>query len=177
VGSDAPALLTVELFDNAQRPLQRKAEAVGKMDQPTSRRSWLRTLVTCGACELGMVCIRQLSGCKQYQYRSYACQGHAPLTVGRATTCTANRGRADRLDEVVWQALCQWLRHPHVLPHLHQAWADAKPQHLSALEAPLSQRLQRQPRRERQDQRVLDAYQAEVPHLSTGHHEKISKFA
>jgi hypothetical protein len=56
----------------------------------------------------------------------YECKGHSPLTVGRATKCDAKRVRADRLDAVVWQALCQLLRHPHVIPQLHQAWAAAK---------------------------------------------------
>jgi site-specific DNA recombinase len=166
VWSDAPALSTVELFDKAQRQLQRNAEAARKMYQPTSRRYLLRTLVKCGECGLGMVCIRQLSRGKKYQYLYYECKGHSPLTVGRATKCTAKRVRADRLDAVVWQALCQLLRHPHVIPQLHQAWAEAKQQNLSALEAQLSPLLQRQQRIERQDQRLLDAYQAEVLNLS-----------
>ena len=166
VWSDAPALITVELFDKAQRQLQRNAEAARKMYQPTSRRYLLRTLVKCGECGLGMVCIRQLSVCKKYQYLYYECKGHSPLTVGRTTKCNAKRVRADRLDEVVWQALCQLLRHPNVIPQLHQAWAEAKQQNLSALEAQQAQLVQRQQRIERQDQRLLDAYQAEVLNLS-----------
>jgi hypothetical protein len=38
------------------------------MYQPASRRYLLRTLVKCGECGLGMVCIRQLSVCKKYEY-------------------------------------------------------------------------------------------------------------
>jgi hypothetical protein len=159
-------MITVEVFDKAQRQLQRNAEAARKLYRPTSRRYLLRTLVKCGECGLGMVCIRQLSVCKKYQYLYYECKGHSPLTVGRAMKCDAKRVRADRLDTVVWQALCQLLRHPHVIPQLHQAWAEAKQQNLSALEAQLSQLLQRQQRIERQDQRLLDAYQAEVLNLS-----------
>jgi hypothetical protein len=113
-----------------------------------------------------MVCIRQLSVCKKYQYLYDECKGHSPLTVGRPTKCDAKRVRADRLDEVVWQALCQLLRHPHVSPPLHQAWAAAKQQNLSALEAQQSQLFQRQQRIECQDQRLLDTYQAEVLNLS-----------
>jgi site-specific DNA recombinase len=169
VWSDAPAMITVALFDKAQRQLQRNAEAARKMYQPTSRRYLLRTLVKCGECGLGMSCNRQRSICKKYQYLYYECKGHSPLTAGRAMQCTAKRVRADRLDAVVWQALCQLLRHPHVIPQLHQAWAEAKQQNLSALEAHLSQLLQRQQRIERQDQRLLDAYQAEVLNLSELH--------
>ena len=163
--SEAPAIITVELFDKAQVQLQRNAEAARKMYQPTSRRYLLRTRVKCGECGLGMVCIRQLSVCKKYQYLYYECKGHSPLTVGRPTKCEAKRVRADRLDEVVWQALCQLLHHPHVIPQLHQTWAEAKQQNLSALEAQQSQLFQRRQRIERQDQRLLDAYQAEVINL------------
>ena len=70
--------------------------------------------------------------------------------------------RADRLDAVVWHALEQLLRHPSVIPQLHQTWAEAKQQTLSGLEAQQAQLLQRRQRLERQDQRLLDAYQAEI---------------
>jgi site-specific DNA recombinase len=166
VWSEAPAIITVELFDKAQLQLQRNAAAARKMYQPASRRYLLRTLVKCGECSLGMVCIRQLSVCKKYQYLYYECKGHSPLTVGRTTKCAAKCVRADRLDEVVWQALDQLLRHPSVIPQLHQTWAEAKQQNLSALEAQQAQLFQRRQRLERQDQRLLDAYQAEIINLS-----------
>jgi hypothetical protein len=63
---------------------------------------------------------------------------------------------------VVWQALEQLLRNPSVIPQLHQTWAAAKQQPLSGLEAQQAQLLQRRQRLERQDQRLLDAYQAEI---------------
>ena len=166
IWSEAPALITVELFEKAPRQLQRNAEAARKMYQPASRRYLLRTLVKCGEWGLGMVCIRQLSVCKKYHYLYYECTGHSPLTVGRTTKCDAKRVRADRLDEVVWQALDQLLRNPSVIPQLHQTWAEAKQQNLSALEAQPSQLFQRRQRIERQDQRWLDAYQVEIINLS-----------
>ena len=172
VWSDAPALITVELFEKAQRQRQRHAEAARQMYRPASRRYLLRTLVTCGECGLGMVCIRPLSVCKKYPYLYDECKGHSPLTVGRATKCDTKRVRADRLDAVVWQALCQLRRHPHVIPPRHQAWAEAIQQNLSALEAQLLPLLQRQQRIERQDQRVLDADQAEVLNLSELHMQR-----
>src|SRR5215470_14506845 len=48
------------------------------------------------------------------------------------------------------------------LPQLHQTWATAKQQTVSGLEAQQAQLLQRRQRIERQDQRLLDAYQAEI---------------
>jgi hypothetical protein len=67
---------------------------------------------------------------------------------------------------VVWQALSQLLQHPSVIPPLHQTWAAAKQQTLSGLEAQYAPLVQRRQRLERQDQRLLDAYQAEMITLS-----------
>src|SRR5262252_1448169 len=120
VWSDAPAIISVELFDKAQQQLQRNAASARKMYRPTSHRYLLRTLVKCGECGLGMVCIRQLSVCQKYEYLYYECKGHSPLSVGRTTRGNAKLVRADRLDAVVWDALCQLLHNLHLIPHLHR---------------------------------------------------------
>ena len=60
-----------------RRALRQSATATGsanaasarKMYRPTSRRYLLRTLVQCGEC--GLVCIRQRSGRKKYEYLYY----------------------------------------------------------------------------------------------------------
>ncbi len=166
VWSEAPAIITAELFDKAQLQLQRNAEAARKMYQPASRRYLLRTLVKCGECGLGMICIRQLSICKKYEYFYYECKGHSPLTCGRVTKCLSRRVRADRLDAVVWDALRRLLHTPSIIPQLHQTWAAAKQQNLSALTAQQAQLLARRKRLERQRERLLDAYQAEIISLS-----------
>jgi site-specific DNA recombinase len=167
--SEAPAIITLERFEKAQLPLQRQAAGARKMYQPTSGRSLLRPRVTCGLCGLGMVCIRQHRVWKKYPYLYYECKGHAPLSVGRPTRCAAKRVRADRLDGVGWHALCQLLRTPTMIPQLHPTWVDAKRQDLSALAAQQAQLHQRRQRIERQDQRLLDAYQAESINLRELH--------
>jgi site-specific DNA recombinase len=164
--SEAPAIITPEVFDKAQLQLARNAERARKMYQPTSRRYLLRTLVKCGECGLGLVAIRQLSKCQKYEYLYYECKGHQPLNCGRTTKCRSRNVRADRLDGVVWQELSQLLHQPEVLPQLHLTWAEAKQQNLSSLEAQQSQLLQRRQRIERQDQRLLDAYQSEAINLA-----------
>jgi site-specific DNA recombinase len=164
--SEAPPIITPELFDKAQLQLRRNSEAARKMYQPSSHRYLLRTLVKCGECDLGMVCIHLWSTCKKYEYLYYKCKGHDPLTVARNNKCSSRRVRADRLDETVWQALTQLLRKPDVIPQLHTTWAEAKQQNIAAYEAQQSQLLQRRQRVERQDERLLDAYQAEIINLS-----------
>jgi site-specific DNA recombinase len=162
VWCEAPAIISQELFDKAQMQLQRNAELAQKMYQPASRRYLLRRLVKCGACGLGMTCTRQLSVCKKYEYLYYDCKGHNPLTCGRLEACPSRRVRADRLDQVVWDALCHLLQTPSIIPQLHQTWAHAQQQSGAALTAQQTQLLQRQQRLERQSQRLLDAYQAEI---------------
>ena len=165
IWNEAPAIITVERFDKAQRQLQRNAASARKMYRPTSRRYVLRTLVQGGECGLSMVCIRQRSGRKKYEYFSYACTGYSPLSVGRTTKCHAKLVRADRLEALVWDALEHVLHQPSVIPHLHQTWGEATQPPLSGLEAPQAQLLPRRQRSERQEQRLLDAYQAEILNL------------
>ena len=171
VWSEAPAIITPELFEKAQHQLQRNAELARKTYRPHSGRYLLRRLVKCGDCGLSMnaarqVHVRQLGVNQRYEYLYYPCRGQAPLTCGRVHACRARRVRADRLDALVWEALCQVLRTPAVIPTLHQTWAQAQQQNLSALAAQQAQLQQRQQRLERQSQRLLDAYQTEIISLS-----------
>jgi site-specific DNA recombinase len=166
VWSEAPAIISMEVFEQAQRQLARNAEAARKQYRPTSCRYLLRRLVKCGECGLSLNSSRQPGTGKQGEYLYYLCKGHSPLTSGRVTKCASRMVRADRLDAVVWQALSQLLQTPALLPHLHETWAHAKEEDLSAFTAQQTQLRQRQARVERQSQRLLDAYQAEIITLS-----------
>jgi site-specific DNA recombinase len=166
VTTPAPAIITPEIFHKAQLQLDRNREVARKMYQPSSRRYLLRTLVKCGECGLAMMAFRQPSKCKKYEYLYYQCKGHQPLNCGRTTKCRSRNARADRLDGVVWQSLSELLRKPEVIPELHRTWADTKQQNISSLDAQQAQLLQRRQRIERQDQRLLDAYQAEAIDLA-----------
>jgi DNA repair exonuclease SbcCD ATPase subunit len=169
IESEAPAIISVELFEKAQVQLQRNAEVARKMYQPTSRRYVLRTLVNCGECGLGMAAAHRRSVCKKYEYLYYDCKGRFPLTCGRITKCAARHVRADRLDAVVWNSLSELLQKPAILPQLHQAWAQTKQHDVTALKAQQTHLQQRRQRLERQSQRVLDASQTEVITLSELH--------
>jgi site-specific DNA recombinase len=109
-----------------------------------------------------MIAARQQSVGKTYEYLYYECRGHPPLTCGRAATCPSRRVCADHLDRLVWDELCQLPRSPETIPALHQLWVQAKSTDLEGLAARQIQPLQRQQRLQRQQQRLLDAYQAEV---------------
>jgi len=160
--SDAPAIIPVDLFEKAQRQLHPNAEVARKMYQPASRRYLLRTLVKCGECGLAMSGIHQRSKCKKYDYLYYVCRGQSPLTCGRSTKCASHRVRADRLDAVAWKSLSELLQTPALLPQLHGSWAQTKQHTVTALTTQQEQLLQRKQRVERQSDRLLDAYQAEI---------------
>jgi site-specific DNA recombinase len=157
VGSEAPALISVALFDKAPRQRPRPAASARKMSPSASRRYGLRTLVQCGECGLGMVCIRQRSVGKKYAYLYDEWKGHSPLSVGRTTTCPAKLVRAERLDPLGWHAL-EHLRHqPSVIPQRPQTWAEATQHNLAGLEAHQAHWVQRRQRIERQAHRLLEA--------------------
>ena len=161
VWSEAPALISRELFDKAPRQLQRNAALSLRHYQPTSARYLLRRLVTCGECGLRLNGSRQRTTYQHttYEYLYYACSGANPLTRGRVQPCPARRVRAERLDAVVWHALTELLRHPDVIPRLHQSGVEAHDQQASSLQAQHEGLRTRQQRLERQSQRLVDAYQ------------------
>ena len=146
--------------------LARNAEAARKMYAPRSHRYLLRTLVKCGECGLALNGMRQTCDHGKYAYLYYKCKGQDTLAVARTKPCASRRVLANRLDETVWQALCHLLREPELIPQVHQTWAEAKQENISTLEAQQGQLLQRRQRIERQDQRLLDAYQIEAINLN-----------
>jgi site-specific DNA recombinase len=164
IWSEAPAIISGELFDQAQLQLQRNAALSRRQYQPTSERYLLRRLVACGECGL---CLngshqRTTSQHTTYEYLYYACSGANPLTRGRVKPCPSRRVRAERLDAVVWHALTELLQHPDVIPRLHQSWAEAHDQQASSLQAQQEGLRTRQQRLERQSQRLVDAYQHDI---------------
>ena len=164
VWSEAPALISRELFDKAQLQLKRNSQLSLRHYQPTSERYLLRGLVSCGECGLSLHGSRQRSTYKQttYAYLYYVCSGMNPLTRGRVEPCRSRRVRAERLDAVVWHALTELLQHPDVIPRLHQSWVEAHDQQDASLQAQLESLHRRQQRLERQSQRLVDAYQHDI---------------
>jgi hypothetical protein len=159
VWREAPALISRALCEKAQRQLQHNAALALRHYQPTSERYLLRRLVTCGECGVRLNGSRQQSTYPHTTYASlyYACSGANPLTRGRVQPCPSRR-----LDAVVGHALTELLRHPDVIPRLHQSWAEAHDQQASSLQAQHESLRTRQQRLERQSQRLVDASQNDI---------------
>jgi hypothetical protein len=121
----------------------------------------LRALVSCGMCRLSCTVRRTQAG-----YRYYQCRGRTDaLRRAQGQRCTARYAPAERLDELVWADLCAVLSDPgQVAGALARAQGGAwLPQELQARQTTIRQALGQL---ERQRQRLLDAYLAEVVELA-----------
>jgi hypothetical protein len=102
----------------------------------------------------------------QAGYRYYLCRGRTDaLRVAQGQRCSARYIPAEQLDQLVWADLCALLCDPAQVAHALQrarggAWL---PQELQARQATIHQALGQL---ERQQQRLLDAYLAEVVALA-----------
>jgi site-specific DNA recombinase len=154
-----PAVVTEETFDRVQDRL-----SLNQQMSPRNNKVYnylLRGLVSCGQCRLSATG-RTIHG--KYQY--YVCRGHTDsLRAAQGQRCTARYAPAAQLDELVWQDLCTVLTQPAIIAHaLKRAhgghWA---PQELRARIDALKRATEQL---ERQQERLLEAYLADVVTLS-----------
>jgi site-specific DNA recombinase len=149
-----PPIVSEQTFAQVQAKLDANQQGAARN---TRHEYLLRALISCGACRLGCTGRQTAAG-----YRYYLCRGRTdPLRVAQGERCTARYIPAGQLDELVWADLCALLTDP---AHLTRALARAQggawlPQELQARQATIGQALGQL---DRQQQRLLDAYLAEV---------------
>src|SRR5438034_5920996 len=149
-----PPVVSEETFAQVQAKLDANQQGAARN---TRHEYLLRALVSCGACRLA--CTGRQTGAG---YRYYLCRGRTdPLRAAQGRRCTARYIPAGQLDELVWADLCALLTDPaQVARALTRAQGGAwLPQELQARQTALRQALGQL---ERQQQRLLDAYLAEV---------------
>ena len=149
-----PPVVSEETFAQVQAKLDANQQGAARN---TRHEYLLRALISCGACRLGCTGRQTAAG-----YRYYLCRGRTdPLRVAQGQRCTARYIPAGQLDELVWADLCALLTDPaQVTRALARAQGGAwLPQELQARQATIGQALGQL---ERQQQRLLDAYLAEV---------------
>ena len=154
IAVDVPPIISRACFARVQalRPL-RQAES---RRHNTRRDYLLRARVSCAGCGLAA------SGRPRGAHAYYICNGHlSRVYTGRLQHCRVRAVRVDRLDPMVWADVCQLLSTPAIITEaLRRASAgefvqddrDARLQHL-----PQARR-----RAERQIERLVDAFTAEV---------------
>jgi site-specific DNA recombinase len=156
-----PAIVSTDVFNAAQQRLA--------TNQQLARRNnihpyLLRGLVSCGHCQLS--CTGR-AGHPSATYQYYVCRGKLPTVVSnREKHCPSRLIPTQQLDALVWDDLCQMVRHPAVVAHeLQRAQAgDWVPEELRRRQASL-----RGVRvgLSRQQARLLEAYLAGVLDLAT----------
>jgi hypothetical protein len=149
-----PPVVSEQTFAQVQAKLDANQQGAARN---TRHEYLLRALISCGACRLGCTGRQTAAG-----YRYYLCRGRTdPLRVAQGQRCTARYIPAGQLDELVWADLCALLTDPaQVTRALARARGGAwLPQELQARQATIGQALGQL---ERQQQRLLDAYLAEV---------------
>jgi site-specific DNA recombinase len=149
-----PQIVSEETFARVQAKLDTNQQTAARN---TRHNYLLRALVSCGRCRLSCTVRRTQAG-----YRYYLCRGRTDaLRAAQGQRCTARYTPAEQLDELVWADLCALLCEPaQVARALERARGGAwLPQELQARQATLRQALGQL---ERQQQRLLDAYLAEV---------------
>ncbi len=153
IGVPVPALLSPELFAQAQERLQRNRTWAMRN---TRHDYLLRCLVSCGRC--GLAHHVWTNGCYAY----YRCRGaDTLLNRVRPDPCRARQLPAAELDALVWADLCAVLDEPTILAealrHAQQGWLH--PDEQAARRHDL---VQRQRDLQRQIERLIDAYTAGV---------------
>ena len=149
-----PPVVSEETFAQVQAKLDANQQGAARN---TRHEYLLRALVSCGACRLGCTGRQTAKG-----YRYYLCRGRTDaLRAAQGQRCIARYIPAGQLDELVWADLCTLLTDP---AQLTRALARAQggawlPQELQARQATIGQALGQL---DRQQQRLLDAYLAEV---------------
>jgi len=159
-----PQIVSEETFAQVQAKLDTNQQSAARN---TRHEYLLRALVSCGACRLACTGRQSAAG-----YRYYLCRGRTdPLRAAQGRRCTARYIPAGQLDERVWADLCALLTDPaQVARALARAQGGAwLPQELQARQATIGQALGQL---ERQQQRLLDAYLAEVIGLAELHRKR-----
>jgi site-specific DNA recombinase len=149
-----PPIVSEEIFAQVQAKLDANQQSAPRN---TRHEYLLRALVSCGACRLSCSARQSAAG-----YRYYLCRGRTdPLRVAQGQRCTTRYIPAGQLDELVWADLCALLTDPAQVAHaLARARGGAwLPQELQARQATTRKALGQL---DRQQQRLLDAYLAQV---------------
>jgi site-specific DNA recombinase len=153
IGVPVPAIVAPDLLAQARERLARNQQWATRN---TRGEYLLRCLVSCRRCG------RAHHIWNNGHYAYYGCQGLNTLIVRhRPEPCQARRIAIERLDALVWADVCQVLREPALL---QEALRRAQQGWLSGDERMARQQdlLRRQKETQRQIERLIDAYAAEV---------------
>ena len=124
----------------------------------------LRCLLTCRTCGLAMFGTNRRGGAGKPRHRYYKCRGKDCVTRDPDRPCTQRVTKAEEVEGAVWGHVKQLLDDPAMLLGQFESLArEAEDRDGAAAEARKTEALLR--RLDREEQRLLDAYQAEAVSL------------
>jgi site-specific DNA recombinase len=154
-----PPVIDRDTSERAQAQLRRNA--VLSFRHNARHAYLLRCLVQCRTCGLAMHGVTHPATARQAERRYYKCRGKDCIASGRERPCPQRMARVQELDAAVWAHVQQLLSDPEALLAQFQdlagraAAGDEGPGEDRKLEAQAV-------RLAREEQRLIDAYQAEV---------------
>jgi site-specific DNA recombinase len=156
IGVSVPEIVERESFDLVQHKLSHNRKFAARNNK--SHRYLLRALVSCGTCGRGSNARTSWDG-RSY----YVCRGHSEIVAEQR--CRARHAPGTRLEELVWEDLCEVLTHPehakHALRRAHGG--EWLPQELKARLKNVGKAIAHT---ERQRERLLEAYLGGVLELA-----------
>jgi site-specific DNA recombinase len=155
-----PPIITPETFDLAAAQLARNSALSYRHN--TKYTYLLRCLLTCEACGLSMFGITRQASARQPVRAYYACRGKDCVMSARPRACPRRPVKAAEIEGAVWEHITQLLADPEQLLTQFREMAQlttAGQSQQQATEHKLAASLRRVAREE---QRLVDAYQAEV---------------
>ena len=157
-----PAIIDDDTHQDSQSQLARNSALSFRNN---ARHDYLlRCLLTCRTCGLAMFGVTKYDGGKRHEYRYYTCHGKDTVARDRACRCTQSLAKVEELDATVWGHVKALLEDPVALAARFEELARAEAKDGGGATTrrweTLLQRL------DREEQRLLDAYQAEVIDLA-----------
>ena len=152
---EVPAIVDTATFEQVQAKLAQNQQRASRNNK--THQYLLRALVSCGLCRLGAY--GRPSGAK---YHYYVCKGRTDaLRAAAGERCNSRFIPTQELDDLVWQDLADVLTEPAIISQaLERAHGGHwLPQELQSRQQGL---LKADKQLQRQKQRLLDAYLAEV---------------
>ena len=159
IGIPVPAIITAELYERAQAQLARNAKLSFRNNRKYSY--LLRCLLSCGRCGLAMFGTTHkttISGPRQY----YRCRGRDCLMSGRNEPCEQPVVLATELEVAVWNHVVDLLSHPDQLLQQFEEFVKLASEGDARQQAEVGKLSGRLARLEKEESRLLDAYQGEV---------------
>ncbi|XBH03585.1 recombinase family protein [Singulisphaera sp. Ch08] len=159
----APALIDTSTHQDAKEQLARNSSLSFRNN---TRNSYLlRCLLTCRTCGLAMFGITTYGGAGQATHRYYKCHGKDTVARDRACRCTQTPAKVAELDAAVWDHVKSLLEDPGMLAAQFEGFLGASQAREDGQSEVRRWELQLQ-RLDREEQRLVDAYQAEVIDLA-----------